>query len=61
MRDGSEIQAKIGSLSTLVAEAEAGNRNKWKDVWTEIKSIGHAFKEVTIVLSPRPRQPEAEK
>lgn len=45
MRDGSEIQAMLESLSTLVDEAEAGNKNKWKDVWTEIKSIGQAFKE----------------
>lgn len=46
MRDGAELHAMIQSLAGLVDEAESGNRNKWKDVWTEIKSIGQAFKDV---------------
>lgn len=43
MRDGSEIEALLDSLETLVDEAE-GKRGKWKDVWGEIKSVGQAFK-----------------
>ncbi len=44
MRDGSEIEALLNSLETLADEAE-GKRKKWRDVWSEIKSIGQAFKE----------------
>lgn len=44
MRDGSEIEALLDSLETLVDEAE-GKSGKWKDVWVEIKSVGQAFKE----------------
>lgn len=44
MRDGLEIEALLDSLETLVDEAE-GKRGKWQDVWSEIKSIGQAFKE----------------
>jgi hypothetical protein len=44
MRDGSEIEALLDSLETLADEAE-GKRKKWRDVWSEIKSIGQAFKE----------------
>jgi conjugal transfer/entry exclusion protein len=44
MRDGSEIEALLDSLETLVDEAE-GKRGKWKDVWGEIKSVGQAFKD----------------
>ena len=41
--DGSEIEALIDSLDTLVNEVEGGG-GKWKDVWSEIRSIGQAFK-----------------
>lgn len=44
MRDGSEIEALLNSLETLVDEAER-ERGKWKDVWGKIKSVGQAFKE----------------
>lgn len=44
MRDGSEIEALIDSLETLADEAEE-KRAKWRDVWSEIKNIGQAFKE----------------
>lgn len=44
MRDGSEIEALVDSLKALVDEAE-GERGKWKDVWSDIKSIGQSFKE----------------
>lgn len=44
MRDGSEIEALLDSLETLLDEAE-GKRGKWKDAWSEIKNIGQAFKE----------------
>jgi hypothetical protein len=44
MRDGSEIEALLDSLETLFEEAE-GKRDKWKDVWNEVKSIGQTFKE----------------
>ena len=45
----------LDSLASIVAEAEAGNRTKWKDVWTEIKGIGQAFKE-TRFPTPVDRQ-----
>ncbi len=44
MRDGLEIESFLDSLETLVDEAER-KRGKWRDVWSEIKSIGQAFKE----------------
>ena len=44
MKDGSEIEALIDSLETLTDEAE-GKSTKWRDVWSEIKNIGQAFKE----------------
>ena len=44
MRDGSKIKALLDSLETLAHEAE-GKRAKWRDVWSEIKNIGQAFKE----------------
>jgi cell division septum initiation protein DivIVA len=44
MRDGSEIEALLDSLETLADEGE-GKRAKWRDVWSEIKKIGQAFKE----------------
>jgi len=44
MKDGSGIEALLDSLKALVDEAE-GKRGKWKDVWSEIRSIGQAFKE----------------
>jgi conjugal transfer/entry exclusion protein len=44
MRDGSDIEALLDSLETLVDEAE-GTKGKWKDVWSEIKNIGQAFKD----------------
>jgi hypothetical protein len=44
MRDGSEIEVLLDSLETLADEAE-GKRTKWRDVWSEIKNLGQAFKE----------------
>lgn len=44
MIDGSEIQALLDSLEALADEAE-GKRTKWRDVWSEIKNVGQAFKE----------------
>ena len=41
--DGSEIEALIDSLGTLVNEVEGGG-GKWEDVWSEVRSIGQAFK-----------------
>src|SRR5579871_7947 len=55
MRDSAELQAMIQSLAGLVDEAEAGNKNRWKDVWTEIKGIGQAFKDVRFT-TPGDRQ-----
>jgi len=43
MKDGTEIEALLDSLETLVDEAE-GKRGEWKDVWGEIRSVGQAFK-----------------
>lgn len=44
MKDGLEIEALLDSLDLLADEVE-GKRAKWKDVWSEIKNIGQAFKE----------------
>jgi len=44
MKDRSGIEALLDSLEALVDEAE-GKRGKWKDVWSEIRSIGQEFKE----------------
>ncbi len=38
------MQALLDSLDALADEAE-GKRTSWRDVWTEIKNIGQAFKE----------------
>ena len=43
MRDGSEIEALLDSLEPLVDEVQ-GKRTKLRDVWSEIKNIGQAFK-----------------
>lgn len=44
MRNGSEIEALLDSLEALAEEAE-GKRTNWRDVWSDIKNIGRAFKE----------------
>ena len=39
-----QLRVLLDSLTSLADEAE-GDREKWRDVWFEIKSIGRAFKE----------------
>ena len=43
MRDASEIESLLDALDSLARDAEAKNAT-WRDVWTEIRNIGHAFK-----------------
>jgi len=44
VNDGPEIESLLALLETLTNEAEC-NRAKWRDVWSEVKGIGQAFKE----------------
>jgi chromosome segregation ATPase len=44
MRDGSALEVLLDSLEALADKAE-GKRTKWRDVWSEVKNVGQAFKE----------------
>jgi chromosome segregation ATPase len=48
------LRGLIDSLNSL-ADAAEGNRDKWKEVWSEIKTIGILFKE-TRFPTPKDRQ-----